>query len=644
MELSVIIVNYNVRYFLDNCLRSALAALQHVDGEIIVVDNNSQDDSPEMVRSKYPTVQYHYLNENLGFSKGNNYGIERAKSKYVLLLNPDTLVAEDTFRKCVDHLKTHPNAAGLGVHMIEGHGQFLPESKRGIPTPLAAFYKISGLSSLFPKSKTFSKYHVAYLDKDHNHEVEILSGAFMMMERQSLLSVGALDEEYFMYGEDIDLSYKLLKSGNQNLYFAGTHILHYKGESTKKDSINYVFVFYRAMAIFAKKHFDKELASVFSAFIHLAIYARAGVAVFRRIIGRHWQLIIDFATILLSFVLATRWYASISHKVFSEPFIDWLLPVYAGLLSIVLQLSGAHDQPFRAFKFFRGWTIAAVFLLAAYALFPESYRFSRAVIVIGVGGSLAVGLLWRLALMLLKPTWLPNADRLAKRRLVVGNESSLRRASQVIDNIKIHSDFLAGVSINNTTGSGFVCNIDQIEDAIREFRVQEIILDPEVVSHKSCISLIEEHGESVEFKILNETSLVGSNEVVAAHQYPEGNQLFHIDIQPVRRFKRLFDVAWAILMIVLFPIVILFVDKRWGFVKNTVNVLLGYKSWTGYDPRGSDPWLPKLKPAPIHPNLLTIWPEAGKPYAFKSNVAYLQEYNMTKDLALVIRHFHALGN
>ena len=257
MKLSVVIVNYNVKYFLEQALLSVRKASVGLDVEVFVVDNNSSDESVAMVREKFPEVQVIANKDNVGFSKANNQAIHLSKGEYVLLLNPDTVVREDTFEKTVAYMDANPNAGGLGVKMIDGKGNFLPESKRGFPSPEVAFYKTFGLSKLFPKSKRFNKYHLGYLSENETHEVDVLSGAFMLMRKAVLDKIGLLDEAFFMYGEDIDLSYRVVKGGFKNYYFADTTIIHYKGESTKKGSLNYVKTFYQAMIIFARKHFKR---------------------------------------------------------------------------------------------------------------------------------------------------------------------------------------------------------------------------------------------------------------------------------------------------------------------------------------------------------------------------------------------------
>ena len=249
MKLSIIIVNYNVKYFLEQCLSSVQAALIGIKGEIIVVDNISPDASCTMVKNKFPEVILIENKENLGFSKANNQGVALAKGKYVLILNPDTVVAEDTFAKILAFAEKKQNLGILGVKLVDGTGNFLPESKRGLPTPKVAFKKIFGISS--PKK---GKYYATHLKENEPGSIDILVGAFMLLERKKYDNIGGFDEDYFMYGEDIDISYKALKKGYQNYYYPNTQIIHYKGESTSKNA-KYLGNFYGAMRIFYKKHF-----------------------------------------------------------------------------------------------------------------------------------------------------------------------------------------------------------------------------------------------------------------------------------------------------------------------------------------------------------------------------------------------------
>lgn len=254
MQLSVIILNYNVRYFLELCVLSVQQAVKGLDAEIIVVDNNSPDDSCAMMKQRFPDITLIENKENSGFPKGNNIGVAAAKGKYVCILNPDTVVAEDTFAKVLAFAKAQKDFGIAGAKLIDGRGQFLPESKRGVPTPWVATTKISGLYKLFPKVAVFNKYYAQHLKENESGIVEVLVGAFMVMERSVYLQAGGFDEDCFMYSDDFDLSYTVMKAGRNNYYFPDTSVIHYKGESTVKDG-TYMNRFREAMQFFYKKHF-----------------------------------------------------------------------------------------------------------------------------------------------------------------------------------------------------------------------------------------------------------------------------------------------------------------------------------------------------------------------------------------------------
>lgn len=276
MKLSVIIVNYNVRLFLEQCLDSLSRALQGIESEVIVIDNASTDGSEDYIRPLYPDVKFVYNYDNKGFARANNQGIRMSSGEYVLVLNPDTIVAEGTIRKCLDFMDSHPDAGAAGVCMYTGDGSFLAESKRGFPTPVASLWKLTGLSALFPMSRTFGSYSLRYLSKDSVHHVDVLSGAFLIFKRKVSDICGLLDEDFFMYGEDIDFSYRLETGGYIN-YYLPYHIIHYKGESTKKNSYKYVRTFYDAMLIFFRKHYGGTNRLLYS-FIRFGIYVRGAIA------------------------------------------------------------------------------------------------------------------------------------------------------------------------------------------------------------------------------------------------------------------------------------------------------------------------------------------------------------------------------
>lgn len=291
MKLSVIIVNYNVKYYVDQCLRSVLRAFEVMqsaelsgDAEVIVVDNHSADGSVEYLQGRYPAAQYPKVRivssmHNLGFARANNIGVRQSQGEYVLLLNPDTIVGEHVLEECVAFMDAHPDAGALGVRMLGASGVAALESRRGVPSPWVAFCKMMGLCHRFPESRRFGHYYMGYLPWDEPVEIEVVSGAFCMLRRKAIQQVGLLDEDFFMYGEDIDLSCRILKGGFRN-YYLPVDILHYKGESTEKSSFRYVHIFYQAMLIFLRKHYA-GMSVLFSLPLKMAIYAKAVMALLR---------------------------------------------------------------------------------------------------------------------------------------------------------------------------------------------------------------------------------------------------------------------------------------------------------------------------------------------------------------------------
>ncbi len=275
MQLSIIIVNYNVKYFLEHCLLSVMKAVANIDAEILVVDNNSTDGSKNYFAKKFPKVKFYWEKENLGFGKANNHALQYVKGEYVLFLNPDTIVGEDCFTNCLSFFKANQNCGALGVRMIDGAGNFLKESKRGFPNVMVGFYKAIGLANIFPK--TFGQYYATHLPENENNAVEVLAGAFMMLSRKVILATNGFDEDFFMYGEDIDLSYRIKNAGFENYYLGETTILHFKGESTTKKSNAYFKHFYGAMKLFVDKHYSQSL--LLKLFIYVGVFFRKNIAI-----------------------------------------------------------------------------------------------------------------------------------------------------------------------------------------------------------------------------------------------------------------------------------------------------------------------------------------------------------------------------
>lgn len=284
MKLSVVIVSYNVRPFLLQTLDSVMRACEGLDADVWVVDNASPDDSVAQVRQHYPQVRLIANEDNIGFARANNMAIRQSDAEYVLLLNPDTIIGEDVLSTCLDFMDQHAEVGGVGIHMLNRDGSFAWESRRGVPTPTTAFYKMSGLANMYPNSRRFGHYHMRYLDMAEANQIEVMSGAFTMLRRKALDEVGLLDEQFFMYGEDVDLSYRLLQGGWQNWYLP-VRMLHYKGESTKLTSFRYVRNFYMAMIIFYRKHFAHRhrLASML---IEAAVYVVGMMSMMKKLAYR----------------------------------------------------------------------------------------------------------------------------------------------------------------------------------------------------------------------------------------------------------------------------------------------------------------------------------------------------------------------
>lgn len=255
MKLSIIVVNYNVKFFLEHCLLSVIKARKGLSAEIIVVDNNSTDGSKEYLTPKFPSVKFIWNSINLGFGKANNSAVLVAKGEYILFLNPDTILPEDCFEKCISFFEKNKNCGALGVRMVDGSGAFLNESKRCLPTASAGLFQMIGLTNIFPNSSLFSKYYAGHLPEKENSKVEVLAGAFMMLSKNTVEITGGFDEAFFMYGEDIDLSYRIIKAGLQNYYLGELTIIHFKGESTQKKDGAYINHFYGAMKLFVDKHY-----------------------------------------------------------------------------------------------------------------------------------------------------------------------------------------------------------------------------------------------------------------------------------------------------------------------------------------------------------------------------------------------------
>ena len=645
--LSIVIVSYNVRFFLEQCLQSVFRAGAGIPMEVFVVDNNSADGSCVMVRENFPGVILIENQENIGFSKANNQAMRKASGNYILVLNPDTVVQEDTFRKVLAFMEENPKAGALGVKMIDGKGKFLPESKRALPTPWVSFYKIFGLSALFPRSRKFGQYHLGYLSPDETNPVDILPGAFMLLRKSVLDEVGLFDETYFMYGEDIDLSYRIRLAGYLNYYFPETAIIHYKGESTKKGSFNYVLIFYQAMIIFATRHFSRSNARLFSVFIRISVYFRAGISMLRRIITRVYMPVTDAALAFAGFLIINPLWESFK---FSDgghhppEFIRIFVPAYILIWLLSIFFSGGYDQPVRLARIFRGYLYGTALILVLYSLLPEAYRFSRALIILGSAWALIFSMIVRLFLHLIHFSPLKIDLGVRKRIAIVGGEEEALRVSGLISRTG-QSVQVAGF-INpdpaRTSSGSYLGNLNQIQEIIRINRIDEIIFcakdlsTNEIIRHMLTLGSVQ-----AEYKIAPDStdSIIGSNSINTA------GDLYVIPIQSIgdpqnRRVKRLFDFFTGVILLALSPILMwFFLPAPWRLIWHTIRVIAGLRTWIGYHPDGILPGynLPVIKKGIFPPELLEKIPDQSPVGQLESNLRYARDYSVLRDLRFLIK-------
>jgi GT2 family glycosyltransferase len=479
MDLSVVIVNYNVRYFLEQCLKSVRKASENISCETFVVDNNSADGSCSMVSISFPEVHLIRNSENEGFSAACNQAIRQSKGDYILLLNPDTVVEEDTFARCLSFMKSHPDAGAIGVKMLNGNGRLHPESKRALPTPSSAFFKISGLSGLFPRSGIFNRYYLGHLNSSETTEADVLSGAFMFIRREALDKTGLLDETFFMYGEDIDLSYRIIKAGFKNYYFPDVKIIHYKGESTPKGELNNTIHFYRAMLIFIGKHYKKSGYRPVLFFMGVAIYILATISVLKNLLIKYFLPLTDSVVIYLIFsIIIPVWGRFRFGDSYSYPgiFSHLIIPVF--ILTVILSVffNGGYRLPSRTGRVIKGLITGSVIAMVLYALLPVHYRFSRMVVVLGSVSIVIIIPLLRLLLAIAGVKSVINPFARAGKTVIVSDKDGYMKLSELIKSSREKQVIAGRVGISqDDLGKEVLGNIRQIRDIIKINQITEVV-------------------------------------------------------------------------------------------------------------------------------------------------------------------------
>lgn len=651
--LSIIIVNYNVKYFLEQALRSALKGTEGIDAEIFVVDNNSVDGSAEIVRSKFPSVLLIENRENLGYARANNQAIRLAQGKYILLLNPDTVIEEDTCGKCIAFMDAHPDAGGLGVKMIDGKGNFLPESKRAFPSPEVAFYKAFGLASLFPHSRVFGKYHLGYLSPDAVHTVGVLAGAFMMLRKSVLDSTGLLDETFFMYGEDIDLSYRIVQVGYKNYYFPGTMIIHYKGESTKRGSLNYVRMFYSAMEIFARKHFSQSRAGFFSFLIRFAIFVRSLFAVLVRF-GRKAALPALDAVLIFAgmYLIKEYWEYYIKYiegGKYPSAYLFVNVPLYIAIWVLSIFFSGGYDRNANVLKILRGIFWGTLIISALYGFMPEALRFSRGMIIAGAAWVTFSIITTRVMIHFLRFGNFRFGQTPGKKIIIAGNTMEAERVIRLLQSLQLGREVLGYVKIDDDGGESEweLGDEEDLREIIGVYKANELIFCSRDIPSARIMEWMVKLGPALDYKIIPDRSMsiIGSNSKNTAGDLYSLDITLRINMPSNIRNKRFIDICTALLCILFSPLLILFLHGRKYFLNNCFAVLTGRKSFVGYAEHegGRKQSLPPLRKGVLSPldSVSLQRPDAAT--IDRLNMLYARDYSPAMDIAIILKNIRGLG-
>ena len=635
LKLSIVIVNYNVKHFLEQCLKSVYQAIQNIEAEVFVVDNNSIDGSQDMVRSSFTDVKLIANSKNTGFSTANNQAIKESKGEYVLLLNPDTVVPENCFQALLEFAVKTPDLGGCGIPMYDGQGNYLPESKRGLPTPEVAFYKMIGLNKLFPKSKKFGKYHLGYLAPDQNHEVEILAGAFMLIRKNVLDKIGLLDETFFMYGEDIDLSYRITKAGWKNYYFAGSRIIHYKGESTKKLSTNYVKVFYKAMVIFAEKHYAGSNQKLFKLFINMAIYGRASLSLVSNLIQRFWMVTLESILLFGSLYLLKEYWEEHIKGITAYPkeMLTIHLPYYTLIWLLSMGFNGSYQAPFNFSKLIRSILMGTLIILMIYGLLPNHLHFSRGIILFGTLVVTAVLFSWRSLYHLLKYKTPDFSQKSNIKSVLIGSEKKWSELSEILSSYQKNYQQIGFISDKKSDSPHWLGTRKQLKEIIHIYGVNELIFSNETVSTKYTIQIMNELGPNINYFTIPSASnfIIGSQSKNSNGLY-FGQQIeLNLSRNEYRSQKRFFDIFTSLILILISPFLILFKKTR-DKLTHSIAVLFGKKTWVGYASKSKD--LPTIKPGVY----TTDYQLKDKSSSFQKNLdlLYAKNYSVYTDLRIFL--------
>ncbi len=588
LDLSIIIVNYNVKEFLQNLLHSINKSARGISYEIIIVDNASDDGSVEFIKEKFfstPEIKLIVNSTNAGFGKANNQGLAQANGKYILLLNPDTLLGEDTIQKMFKFFESTPEAGIAGCKILNPDGTLQLACRRSFPGPWTSFCKVTGLSSIFPKSKIFARYNLTYLDENQTYEVDAISGSFMMMRKEVYEKVGGFDEDFFMYGEDLDLCYRIQKAGYKVFYVHSTQIIHYKGESTKRSSLDETKIFYEAMNLFVKKHLSSSF--LVELILHSAISFRKFFAWLGRRKLIFLSAILDFIIFNLSLYFSNKIYVKISgwhgFPFYSYPII-FTIPALLHLF--VASLSGVYKKDsLSVLK-----NLAAIFisfiLLSASTFFFKQYAYSRATVLITYSILIFSLSFWRVILKVFFKVGLNKDELTNKRTIIVGSNSHAVYLAEKLKTKQTDLHSISGLIAQSNKEVGKIVNgfeiigtIDNIRKVISERKIREVIFSSEELTYNQMMAIVSScQNENVEFKIVgnNLDFLVGKTSVSLLDDMPLIEINYNISQPIMKLLKSSFDFVLAsIVLIFIFPFIYLIVKvtkKQSEFNKFILNV------------------------------------------------------------------------
>lgn len=647
MKVSVIVVNYNVKYFLEVCLHSVLRAASGIAVEVIVVDNNSTDDSCEMVKSRFPGVILIENKDNKGFSKANNQAVAIAKGEYILFLNPDTVMPEDFFRKTLAYMDEHPEAGALGPRLIDGRGQFAPDSKKSFPSLSVAIFKTTGINKVFSKSHYINKYYAVHVAERQIAEVDVLSGCCMLVRSSSMKTAGGpFDEDYFMYCEDVDLSYRIQKSGFKNIYYPEVDLIHYKGESTRKMTLSYVRIFNEALVTFVKKHYTKKQANLFVLFINAGIVLRAILGTMKRALKILHMPIVD-AIILLATLYGIKefWVNEVKNIAPIRASVVYAtFPAYILLWVLSLFFNGAYDQPYRPLKVTRGMIIGTVAILAYYGLLPPEYRYSRAIIIFTgfAGTGILLGLhelLYRMGIL----RYIPY-DTLPSKAVIVADEPNYRKTADVLRQVH-YAPELSGRINPGAENAGALATISEMKELLYVSNVNEVIFCINGLTYAEVFKQMQRCGPAYEYKIHlpGGRSFVGSNSSATSGDLYTIDRRFNLSDFAQVRNKRVLDVAASVVFLLLLPVLVFVVRKPGNFIANLFAVLFGKKTWVGYATGPDTRQLPSIRTGVVGPYNVLAGFEPSNEVKSGLNLAYARQYAAATDINLLLKNLRYLG-